>query len=83
MGIKSAEFSYLMEGTQTTKGKLSFQSGTLKEAGDIEIKKSFRGNFPLTTCEITGKGAEAFKKYVASISGYLNNKKIPVTGIFE
>jgi DNA-binding transcriptional ArsR family regulator len=73
MGIKSAEFSYLLECTQTTKGNLSFQLGKLKEAGYIDINKSFRGNYPLTTCEITEKGSEAFEKYVESISGYLNN----------
>jgi len=72
VGIKSAEFSYLLECTQTTKGNLSFQLGKLREAGYIEINKSFRGNYPLTTCQITEKGAEAFENYVRSISGYLN-----------
>jgi DNA-binding transcriptional ArsR family regulator len=75
MGIESAEFSYLLECTQTTKGNLSFQLAKLKEAGYIEISKSFRGNYPLTTCRITRKGAEAFETYVRSISEYL--KKSP------
>lgn len=74
MGVRSAEFSYLLECTRTTKGNLSFQLGKLKEAGYIDIRKSFRGNYPLTTCEITDKGAEAFEKYIESISGYLNKK---------
>jgi DNA-binding transcriptional ArsR family regulator len=72
MGVRSAEFSYLLECTQTTKGNLSFQLRKLTEAGYIDIKKSFRGNYPLTTCEITVKGAEAFENYVESISDYLN-----------
>jgi DNA-binding transcriptional ArsR family regulator len=72
VGIKSAEFSYLLECTQTSKGNLSFQLGKLKEAGYVDIKKSFRGNYPLTTCEITERGAEAFENYIESISGYLN-----------
>jgi len=72
VGVRSAEFSYLLESIQTTKGNLSFQLGKLKEAGYIDIKKSFRGNYPLTTCEITPKGAEAFEQYVRAISGYLN-----------
>ena len=80
MGVKSAEFSYLLECTQTSKGNLSFQLGKLKEAGYIDIKKSFRGNYPLTTCEITEKGAEAFELYVASISDYLNRKQQQVSG---
>jgi DNA-binding PadR family transcriptional regulator len=72
MGLKSAEFSYLLECVQTTKGNLSFQLGKLRDAGYIEIRKSFRGNYPLTTCEITDKGAEAFETYIRSISEYLN-----------
>jgi DNA-binding transcriptional ArsR family regulator len=71
VGVRSAEFSYLLESIQTTKGNLSFQLGKLKEAGYIEIKKSFRGNYPLTTCEITPNGAEAFEQYVRAISEYL------------
>ena len=71
VGVRSAEFSYLLESIQTTKGNLSFQLTKLKEAGYIEIKKSFRGSYPLTTCEITDKGAEAFEQYVRAISEYL------------
>jgi hypothetical protein len=71
MGTKSAEFSYLLECTQTTKGNLSFQLGKLSDAGYIDIRKSFRGKYPLTTCLITEKGAEAFEQYVKCISGYL------------
>ena len=72
VGVRSAEFGYLLECTQTTKGNLSFQLTKLKEAGYIDIKKSFRGNYPLTTCMITDKGAEAFEQYVRAISGYLH-----------
>ena len=71
VGVRSAEFSYLLESIQTTKGNLSFQLGKLKDAGYIEIKKSFRGNYPLTTCEITEKGVDAFEQYVRAISEYL------------
>ena len=33
VGVRSAEFSYLLESIPTTKGNLSFQLGKLKEAG--------------------------------------------------
>jgi len=79
MGIRSAEFNFLLECTQTTKGNLSFQLGKLKEAGYIEIKKSFRGNYPLTTCQITEKGAEAFEEYVKCISEYIRRDNKPET----
>ncbi|MBU2649578.1 MAG: transcriptional regulator [Bacteroidetes bacterium] len=38
----------------------------------MSVKKSFRNNYPLTTCKITKKGIEAFENYVKAISGYLN-----------
>jgi DNA-binding transcriptional ArsR family regulator len=75
MGVQSAEFSWLLECTKTTKGNLSFQLSKLQEANYIEIKKSFRGKYPLTTCVITEKGAEAFENYVQAISDYLKGNR--------
>jgi len=79
MNLKSAEFSFLLENINTTKGNLSFQLTKLKEAEYIEIKKSFKGNYPLTTCEVTQKGIDAYEIYVKSIDEYFkefkNNKK--------
>lgn len=76
VGVKSAEFNYLLEETstdeqKTTKGNLSAQIKKLKEAGYISVDKSFRDNYPLTTCQITPKGIEAFEGYVEAISKYL------------
>ena len=71
IGVKLADFKYLQENIKTTKGNLSFQLGKLKNAGYIEIKKSFKGNYPLTTCKITDKGIEAYENYVDSILDYL------------
>jgi len=42
----------------------------LNEAGYVQINKSFRGNYPLTTCEITEKGISAYETYVNSIADY-------------
>lgn len=71
IGVKSAEFKYLMENINTTKGNLSFQMTKLKEAGYIEVKKSFRGNYPLTTCKMTSKGIAAYESYVNALQDYL------------
>ena len=68
--LKSAEFSYLLENIETTKGNLSFQISKLKEAGYIQVKKSFRNNYPLTTLKTTPKGADAYKSYIEAISEY-------------
>ncbi|MBN2274714.1 MAG: transcriptional regulator [Bacteroidales bacterium] len=79
IGARTAEFSYLLDNINTTKGNLSFQLSKLNEAGYIHIKKSFRGNYPLTTCEITEKGITAYETYVNSIADYFKlfkkNKK--------
>ena len=79
ISFKTAEFSFLLETIDTTKGNLSFQLTKLKEAEYIDIKKSFRGNYPLTTCEITDKGITAYELYVNAIEGYFkqfnHNKK--------
>lgn len=71
ISVESAEFNFLLEKTNASRGNLSVQINKLKEAGYIEVKKSFRNNYPLTTCRITPIGIEAFEKYVEAISGYL------------
>jgi DNA-binding transcriptional ArsR family regulator len=75
IGVKNAEFSYLLENIKTTKGNLSFQMNKLKEAGYIRINKSFKGNYPLTTCEITNEGVNAYETYVNSIDEYFKQFK--------
>jgi len=67
---ESAEFSYLLENTGTTKGNLSFQISKLEEAGYVEVIKSFRKKYPLTTLKISAKGVDAYEKYIEAISDY-------------
>ncbi|MFA9392713.1 MAG: winged helix-turn-helix domain-containing protein [Prolixibacteraceae bacterium] len=71
MGVKSAEFSFLLEHIDTTKGNISFQLTKLNEAGYVTIKKSMKGNYPLTSCSITDKGREAFQTYIEALQSYL------------
>jgi DNA-binding transcriptional ArsR family regulator len=75
INVKSAEFSFLLENIPTTKGNLSFQLTKLKEVDYIEIKKSFKGNYPLTICEITQKGIDAYEIYVNTIDEYFKEFK--------
>ncbi len=72
IGVDSAEFSYLLEKTGATRGNLSVQINKLKDAGYISVKKSFRNNYPLTTCKMASQGIKAFEAYVDAISGYLD-----------
>jgi len=74
IGVRSAEFSFLEEKTGATRGNISVQLRKLEEAGYIEITKSFRKNYPLTTCSITKKGRAAFREYVETLSEYIRQK---------
>ena len=74
VGVKEAEFSYLKDKTGATAGNLSVQISKLTDAGYVEVIKSFRDNYPLTTCKITKKGIKAFEIYVENLKQYLNPK---------
>lgn len=71
IGLESANFTFLMEKTGATRGNVSVQLKKLEDAGYIKIVKSFKDNYPLTTCKITPKGVAAFEKYVDSLKDYL------------
>ncbi len=71
IAVESAEFTYLKEKTNSTAGNLSVQLEKLSVAGYIDIKKSFRGKRPLTTCSITKKGIKAFEEYVNTLKQYI------------
>jgi DNA-binding MarR family transcriptional regulator len=72
IGVKDAEFNYIKEKTKATAGNLSVQLNKLLEAGYITINKSFRDNYPLTTCAVTKQGVKAFDEYVKALKVYLN-----------
>lgn len=75
MSVDQAEFGFLKEKTGATSGNLSVQITKLKEAGYIEVEKSFRDNFPLTTCKITALGREAFAEYVKVLEEYIRRRE--------
>lgn len=75
MSVKEAEFNYLKEKTGSTAGNLSVQINKLAEANYITVVKTFRDNYPLTTCKITAKGIKAFETYVGNLKQYINLKK--------
>jgi DNA-binding MarR family transcriptional regulator len=75
ISVKEAEFTYLREKTDATAGNLSVQINKLKEAGYIDVTKSFKDNYPQTICKITPLGVQAFEEYVRDLQSYLNIKK--------
>ncbi len=71
MNVEEADFNYIKEKTDSTAGNLSVQVNKLKDAGYIEVKKSFRDNYPLTTCKITKDGINAFEDYLNALRSYI------------
>lgn len=71
LSVDEADFVYLRGQTKATAGNLSVQLDKLNNAGYIEIKKSFQGKKPHTTCRITDKGLKAFEEYVEALKSYI------------
>ena len=71
-GIMSADFNHILDETKATRGNVSVQLKKLKEAGYIDISKSFGQSYPITTCSITDKGRKAFIGYIENISTYFD-----------
>ena len=61
--LQSADFMYLCQITDSTRGNLSTQITTLKEAGYLDVSKTGIGRFSRTACSITNKGREALRAY--------------------
>ena len=62
--LESADFMYLCRITDSTRGNVSAQITTLRDAEYIEVSKSGGlGRFSRTVCRITAKGSEALHTY--------------------
>jgi DNA-binding transcriptional ArsR family regulator len=71
LSVEEADFVYLKEQTGATSGNLSVQIDKLREAGYIDVEKTFQGKMPRTICRISRVGIEAFNEYVKALKGYL------------
>lgn len=61
--LESANFMYLCEITGATRGNLSVQIATLKDAGYLSADRSGSGPSARSVCRITLKGHEALMAY--------------------
>lgn len=61
--LESANFMYLCEITDSTRGNMSVQIKTLQEAGYIQVDKSGSGPTARSVCRITHKGIDALLAY--------------------
>ncbi len=62
-GSESADFTYLVKMTDLNKGTLSKHLTKLRDAGYVEIRKGYKGNYPHTSAKLTAAGRKAFKDY--------------------
>ncbi len=74
IGVQEAEFNYIKEKTEASAGNLSVQINKLKDAGYLDVQKTFKDNYPLTVCKITRQGIDAFETYVNAIKSYIDAK---------
>ncbi|MBN2347457.1 MAG: transcriptional regulator [Bacteroidales bacterium] len=75
MTVEEASFTFIKESTNAAAGNISIQINKLQEAGYINVKKTFKNNYPNTTVSITKKGINAFETYVNNLKKYINPQK--------
>jgi len=61
--VESADFLFLMNQSQLTRGNLSSHLSKLEAAGYVEIKKEFVEKIPRTLLRLTEEGRKAFIEY--------------------
>jgi DNA-binding HxlR family transcriptional regulator len=66
-GVESADFKFLLNNTNLSKGNLSVQTRKLQEVAYLSIEKSFQNNYPHTEYRLTKKGRAAFRAYVEKL----------------
>ena len=72
--LESADFMYLCQITDSTRGNLSTQITTLRDAGYLDVSKTGIGRFSRTTCSITNKGRQALRAYEEGLREMFSHK---------
>ena len=72
MSVEEANFNFIKDTTGATSGNISIQIKKLQAAGYIEVKKTFKDNYPNTSLSITKEGIEAFESYVNNLKSYID-----------
>ena len=61
--VDSADFIFLMNQVELTRGNLSSHLNTLEEAGYVDIQKQFVDKVPRTLIRLTDAGRDAIQAY--------------------
>jgi DNA-binding transcriptional ArsR family regulator len=67
LGVSSCDFNHLQKVTKSSKGNLSVQLKKLEVSKYILITKSFKNNYPNTSCSITNLGSKRFEEFFKSL----------------
>ncbi len=71
--VESADFLFLMNQTNLTRGNLSSHLSKLETAGYVEIKKEFVDKIPRTLLALTEQGRIAFHEYRQNMKQVLDS----------
>jgi DNA-binding transcriptional ArsR family regulator len=71
--FETADFVFLLNQTQLSRGNLSSHLGKLEEAGYVEITKEFVDKVPRTLARLTRAGREAVEAYRTGMQEFLAN----------
>jgi len=63
MSVEEADFTFISNAAELTRGNLSANLSKLKEAGYIKIEKKFIDRVPKTIASISEKGEQALEAY--------------------
>jgi len=75
MTVDEANFTFIKDTTKAAAGNISIQIKKLQEVGYVQVRKTFKNNYPNTTVSITNKGIKAFEDYVNNLNKYINPQK--------
>jgi DNA-binding MarR family transcriptional regulator len=70
--VESADFTFLLNQTQLTRGNLSANLRKLEEVGYIDIKKEFVERVPRTLIRLSQVGRQALEEYKMNMQLILN-----------
>ena len=63
MSVEEADFTFISNAAELTRGNLSANLSKLEKAGYVKIEKKFIERVPKTTVSITQDGEEALQRY--------------------
>jgi DNA-binding MarR family transcriptional regulator len=72
--LQSADFQFIQNQTNLTKGNLSSHMSKLEDAGYIKVVKDFIGKKPHTMLKVTKKGKKAYEEYRRTMARIIGMK---------